>query len=97
VDLAGLNDDDIGRLKEWILGIRASYDAQLSSLNEFVRAKQVPTADTRHTSSPEVGGIDMNMADSAVKEIGLVVQDPISPSVAQSVGAKRQKGFYVRR
>ncbi|CAN1167905.1 hypothetical protein LINPERHAP2_LOCUS27515 [Linum perenne] len=97
VDLAGLNDDDIGRLKEWILGIRASCDAQLTSLNEFVRAKQVPTADTRHTNSPEVGGIGMNMADSAVKETGTVVQDPITPFVAQSVGAKRKKGVYVRR
>ncbi|CAN1120333.1 hypothetical protein LINPERHAP2_LOCUS147 [Linum perenne] len=46
VDLAGLNDDDISRLKEWILGIRASCDAQLSSLNEFVRAKQVPTTNS---------------------------------------------------
>ncbi|CAN1126672.1 hypothetical protein LINPERHAP2_LOCUS3563 [Linum perenne] len=85
VDLAGLNDDDIDRLKELILGIRASCDAQLSSLNEFVRAKQVPTADTRHTSFPEVGGIDMNMSDSAVKETGTVVQDPVTPSVAQSI------------
>ncbi|CAN1126679.1 hypothetical protein LINPERHAP2_LOCUS3567 [Linum perenne] len=97
VDLAGLNDDDIDRLKELILGIRASCDAQLSSLNEFVRAKQVPTADTRHTSFPEVGCIDMNMSDSAVKETGTVVQDPVTPSVAQSVVAKRQKGIYVRR
>ncbi|CAN1126682.1 hypothetical protein LINPERHAP2_LOCUS3569 [Linum perenne] len=97
VDLAGLNDDDIDRLKELILGIRASCDAQLSSLNEFVRAKQVPTADTRHTSFPEVGGIDMNMSDSAVNETGTVVQDPVTPSVAQSVVAKRQKGIYVRR
>ncbi|CAN1725315.1 hypothetical protein LINPERHAP1_LOCUS11 [Linum perenne] len=27
VDLAGLNDDDIGRLKKWLLGIRVSCDA----------------------------------------------------------------------
>ncbi|CAN1146919.1 hypothetical protein LINPERHAP2_LOCUS15558 [Linum perenne] len=97
IDLEGLNDNDIGRLKEWILGIRASCDAQLSFLNEFVRAKQVPTADTPDTSSPGVGGIGSNMADSAVKEGGTAVQDPITPSVAPSVGAKRRKEVCVRR
>ncbi|CAN1841219.1 hypothetical protein LINPERHAP1_LOCUS36397, partial [Linum perenne] len=39
----------------------------------------------------------MNMADFAVKETGTVAQDPITPSVAQSVGTKRRKGVYVRR